>query len=313
MMPRVGDVDIRLLRVYRTVAKCGGFAASEFELNIGRSTISRQIADLESRVSMKLCDRGPGGFSLTQDGKVVLAAADKLFDAIAAFQSTVDDVHENLRGALRFAFFDLAAGNPQANLQSAFSSFAQQAPQVSIELATEPPNVIEAGVLSGRYDIGVIPLFRRSEELAYYGLYRETMVMYCSHLHPIYDLGCETIAIKTLSKYKYAGFDFNSPNMFAGQKHHLNLAAKVRNEEALKVLILSGEFLGFLPDHVAAPFVNKQELKAVAIKQTSYQTSLAAVVRRRPKIDRKTQEFLRCLKFAHSHNTNTTTGLTETV
>ncbi len=52
---KVTDVDIRLLDVFRTVAACGGFTAAEFELNVGRSTISKHISDLETRLGFKLC------------------------------------------------------------------------------------------------------------------------------------------------------------------------------------------------------------------------------------------------------------------
>ena len=52
----LSDVDIRLVRIFITVTECGGFAASEVELNIGRSTISKHISDLELRIGLKLCN-----------------------------------------------------------------------------------------------------------------------------------------------------------------------------------------------------------------------------------------------------------------
>jgi DNA-binding transcriptional LysR family regulator len=49
---QVGDTDIRLLKVFRAVVECGGMAAAELELNIGRSTISRHVKDLEQRLEI---------------------------------------------------------------------------------------------------------------------------------------------------------------------------------------------------------------------------------------------------------------------
>ena len=71
---RLSDVDIRLLRVFRSVVACGGVSAAERELNIGRSTISRHLTDLELRLGVRLCDRGPAGFALTTEGERVLGA-----------------------------------------------------------------------------------------------------------------------------------------------------------------------------------------------------------------------------------------------
>ncbi len=296
---RLSNVDIRLLKVFITVADCGGFAASELELNVGRSTISRQISDLETRIGMKLCHRGPSGFALTREGEMVLQASYRLIDSLNAFQGDVDDIHRTLRGTLRFAFFDLAAGNPEANLSDAITKFAERATNVSLELTTEPPNVIEAGVLSGRFDIGVVPLHQRSDELMFHALYRETMVLYCGRGHPLYNGNHKSINTEQLSNFKYAGFGFRSPNMTARQKLGLSLAGRVQNEEALMVLLLSGHYIGFLPDHVAKSFVARGQLTPLLHEKTSYQTSLGAIVRKRPEPGRKAELFLDCLLESH--------------
>ena len=64
---QIQQADIRLLRVFQTIAQAGGLSAAELILNVGRSTISRQLTDLELRLGIKLCDRGPGGFALTEE------------------------------------------------------------------------------------------------------------------------------------------------------------------------------------------------------------------------------------------------------
>jgi len=47
---QLSNMDIRLLRVFKSVAECGGMAAAELELNIGTSTVSRHIKDLETQI-----------------------------------------------------------------------------------------------------------------------------------------------------------------------------------------------------------------------------------------------------------------------
>ena len=51
---QLADIDLKLLRVFKTVVECGGFSAAEVELNIGRSAISRQMSDLETRLDIHL-------------------------------------------------------------------------------------------------------------------------------------------------------------------------------------------------------------------------------------------------------------------
>ena len=56
--PRLHKADLHMLAVFMTVVECGGFAAAQVALNVGQSTISRQISDLERRLGMRLCQRG---------------------------------------------------------------------------------------------------------------------------------------------------------------------------------------------------------------------------------------------------------------
>ena len=64
-MIQLYDVDLKLLRVFETIVKCGGFSAAQAALNVGQSTISEQMTQLEARLGVKLCQRGRSGFRLT--------------------------------------------------------------------------------------------------------------------------------------------------------------------------------------------------------------------------------------------------------
>ena len=90
---QISDMDMRLLRVFKAVVDCGGMAAAELELNIGISTISRHVKDLEIRLGLALCRRGRGGFSLTQEGEQIYAQTLSLLAATDAFRTGVDEIH----------------------------------------------------------------------------------------------------------------------------------------------------------------------------------------------------------------------------
>ena len=71
VLGQLSDMDLRLLQVFKSVAECGGMAAAELELNIGTSTVSRHMKDLETRLGLTLCRRGRAGFALTAEGQRV--------------------------------------------------------------------------------------------------------------------------------------------------------------------------------------------------------------------------------------------------
>ncbi|UWQ35627.1 LysR family transcriptional regulator (plasmid) [Leisingera sp. M527] len=296
----VADADLKLLRVFRAVAESGGLAAAETELNIGKSTISKYIADLELRLDLKLCNRGPAGFSLTDDGSKVLKSAEELLTSVSDFRAEVNEIKQQMAGTIRIALFDQCASNPEAFVPGGIRVFNKAAPAVEIELSLEPPNVIETKVISGQLDIGILALHRPSPSLDYMPLYGENMFLYCGKGHPFFDCDHASLGLRDVQAMNYAGIRVNSPNLHVGQKLGFRRSAKVQNEQALAILIMSGSYLGFLPDHLAAGFVGSGLMRKVLPRDVFYRSQFAAVTRKRPAVNRITKLFLDTLVAAHS-------------
>src|SRR5450830_1616136 len=183
---QLSDMDIRLLRVFKSVAECGGMAAAELDLNIGVSTVSRHIKDLETRLGLTLCRRGRAGFALTAEGEKIYAETLRLLSGVDAFRSRVDEIHQRMGGALHIAMFDKTASNPQAHIGQAIALFGAKAPDVALHLHVAPLNAIERGVLDGQFQVGIIPGHRSSATLTYDELFSETMYLYCGAAHPLF-------------------------------------------------------------------------------------------------------------------------------
>ena len=299
---QLSDMDIRLLRVFKTVVDCGGMAAAELELNIGTSTVSRHIKDLETRLNLTLCRRGRAGFALTPEGDQIYAETLRLLSGVDAFRSRVDEIHQRMGGELHLAVFDKTASNPQAHIGEAIALFAEQAPDVSLHLHVAPLNVIERGVIDGQFQVGVIPGHRSSAALAYDELFSETMYLYCGQSHPLFaaSVALEPANWASLHAYAFAGLGYHSPNMELAQKEQLNRHATGYDQESIATLILSGRYLGFLPDHYAVEFVNQKRMRAVQPQVFSYRCSFFGIVRASPLAARVTLAFQSCLRVAHA-------------
>jgi len=189
VLGQISDMDLRLLRVFRSVVECGGMAAAELELNIATSTISRHVKDLETRLGLTLCRRGRGGFALTPEGERIHAETLRLLAATDGFRASVDDIHQRMGGELHLAVFDKTASNPEARIAQAVALFRAQAPEVALNLHVGSLNLIERGVMDGQFQLGIIPEHRRSDSLAYDELFGETMLLYCGAAHPLFEAG----------------------------------------------------------------------------------------------------------------------------
>ena len=299
LLGQVGDTEIRLLRIFKAVIECGGLSAAELELNIGRSTVSRHIKDLEERLGLVLCRRGRAGFALTADGQRVYDAAQRLLEAMDAFRGDVRDLHADLVGNLALGLFDKTVSNPQAHLGRAIRDFRRAAPEVSVDITVGTTNSIESAVIDGRFHVGIVPDHRRSDSLDYHELFNEQMFMYCGRQHPLFGADHGSLVWADLQDYDYAGLGFHSPNMDATHRFQLRRRASVSDQEAIATLILSGCYIGFLPDHYAATFLRDGTMRRVEHPECMYDVQFVAILRRSPEPSRVAQAFLDALRAAH--------------
>ncbi len=298
-------MDIRLLRVFKSVAECGGMAAAGLELNVGVSTVSRHISDLETRLGLSLCRRGRAGFALTVEGQQIYAETLRLLAGVEAFRSRVDEIHQRMGGELHLAVFDKTASNPAAHIAAALAVFVEQAPDVSLHLHVAPLNSIERGVLDGQYQVGIIPGHRSSDTLTYDELFTETMFLYCGAHHALFqaDKVPQPGDWRALRAHDFAGLGYHSPNMEISQQMRLTRKATGFDQESIATLILSGKYLGFLPDHYAERFVHGGQMRAIEPALFRYACSFFSIVRGSPQPSRVTRAMQDCLVQAHAERT----------
>lgn len=216
------------------------------------------------------------------------------------FQHEVHELHQQLTGGLTIAIYDKTATNPQCHINKAFATFDKAAPQVQPEIHVEPINAIEAGVMEGRFHLGIIPNHRPSGSLDYYKLFEEQMYLYCAQGHPLFEATEAEITEETVRDSKYVGMGYHSPNMEAtrnlGQIRH----ATAHDQEAVAHLVLSGHYVGYLPEHYAGSFVEQRVMRPLLPEAFQYICDFSAIVRRSPPPSRVVQTLLDALISAHA-------------
>ncbi|MFC6669870.1 LysR family transcriptional regulator [Marinobacterium aestuariivivens] len=275
---QISDADLRLLRIYRKVVECGGFSAAEVELNISRAAISMAMNDLESRLALRLCQRGRSGFALTEEGNEVYQAALQLLAAIEGFRTRVNSLHAQLKGELNIGITDNLVTMPQMQITHALSALKERGPDVHINIRMIPPSDIELGVLDGRLHTGVIPTLKPLPGLQYRALYEEASKLYCSLTHPLFaGPGSATIALD--------GWDAVIPAYaqtpeIKSLHEPLKAAASASDREGIAFLILTGRYIGYLPTHYAERWVRDGQMRALNPDSCHYITQYSAITRK---------------------------------
>jgi DNA-binding transcriptional LysR family regulator len=245
-----------------TIVEAGGFAAAQGELNLSLSTISAHVTRLEGRLGVRLCRRGRSGFALTEEGKVVFEEARRLVGQVEHFEGRVRALRSSLAGTLSIGIVDNTITDPNAPLDKLFAAFAAEAPDVMLQIVSRPPNELLRDVVAGELHVAIASFPKIALGLSYLDLYEETQRFYCGAGHPLFAMPDDAIDIDVVRRHSIIGRNY------WGQRDLKIFAiggprAVVSDMEAEARLILSGAYLGYLPGHFAAPFVDAGRLRAI--------------------------------------------------
>lgn len=80
------------LKYLLAVARQGSTLAASRTLQVNQSTVQRRLAELETRLGLRLVERSPAGYRLTAAGAEVLPAAEGVAAAIQMFEQRVGEV-----------------------------------------------------------------------------------------------------------------------------------------------------------------------------------------------------------------------------
>jgi DNA-binding transcriptional LysR family regulator len=129
------------------------------------------------------------------------------------------------------------------------------------------------------------------------------MYLYCAPRHPLFAASATQHPADwdALRAHAFAGLGYHSPNMEISQQVQLTRSATGYDQEAIATLILSGYFLGFLPDHYAQSFVQSGQMRAVNPRVFNYRCSFFCIVRATPQAARVTQAFRSALLQHHAY------------
>ncbi len=276
---QIADTDLKLLRVFKTVVEKGGFTASEIELNLANSTISNYISDLEKRLDMRLCERGRKGFKLTHHGKMVYQATLELLNALGNFQNKINSSHNRILGEIHIAITEHMIGHYQSKIADTLSKFTTLAPDVTIKITTMESDNVTSTIIDERADIGITVTPAGHEELHTHALFEETMTLFCAKSHPLYKKSKKDITPENIAKFQFV----ESPRLMPGREIHADMKrwnkhANAHHQEARAALILSGNYLGFLPEHLVKQLGLTNQLKPIHLY--SYKNEISMICRK---------------------------------
>jgi len=287
--------DIKLLSIFAAVVRAQGFAPAQQELQLSVSAISTYMAQLESQLGVVLCHRGRGGFRLTSRGEAFYQQCAALLGELEDFGRFAQSLKGELRGTFRLGTLDAMAGHPALPLAAAIGHYGRKYPAVHLNLGIMTPWELQLAVADDRLDVAIGAFPAQMKGLAYQPLCTEQHFLYCGAQHPLFGRAEVSAAQIARQRMVSRGYWNQAELARHGFRHS---EATVENMEAQLILLLSGQWIGYLPEHYAAPWVARGALHALNPQTFAYQSPFSLIVRKSRLREPLIQAFREALKVA---------------
>lgn len=295
----LSDIDLRLLRVFAAVIRHRGFAAAQDELRISASTISIHIRNLENRLGVRLCERGRKGFHISEQGQVIYDAILRLFTSIENFRGIVGSTRGQLVGDLHFGVVDAVATNSSIHIDRVISSFSNSAPEVTLYIDISSPQLLHQGLLEERYHVVLTPMLRKHVSVTYNYMFSERQLLYCGKNNTLFHLQDDRILGEEIINSQYAGRSYLLESKPPTTIDFPQRTA-VAHMESTALLILSGKYIGYLPDHFAQHWVDNGLMRAICTETYTFE-DLFYLGYRVQETNRAVHRFVECAELINSN------------
>jgi DNA-binding transcriptional LysR family regulator len=287
--------DLRSLRVFCHVADAGGFAAAEKRLSMSKASISRHIRQVEDRLGVVLCERGPSGFKLTSEGVVALNLTLNALQALERIRPEIDAAHGILSGPLTIGIGEHMLTHPQCRLPEALAVLKQRAPDVRPEIIVAPFTDLDRALREQRVDIAIRGKYHENGEFSYLPLYIEVHRVYVSerldNKKRFQDLPLVYRSHPYVEQALRTGRYIKGPH--AG------------GLDAIGALIATGYYQGILPTHYGQILEKRFVLKTPPRSPSFQHVACAVTLVSRP-LSHRVKLFLNILDELHAFDNQST-------
>lgn len=250
------EITLRQLRYFVAAAETGQFSMAALQVHVSQSAITNAVLQLEQTLGVRLFERLPHGVTLTAEGHGFHRHARHVLDSVQdALREPRFRVHE-IKGTIRIGASYTVLGY---FLPALLARFRARYPDVELDLRDMERSAIEAAVLDGQIELGVVILSNvlARERFGNHVLMRSRRQLWTSDAHPL--LALESPSLDDIGAYPYLQGTMDEGEMstaryWAARGMAPRIAFRTGSMEALRGLIAHGFGVTILSDMVYRPW-----------------------------------------------------------
>ncbi len=146
-------MEIRVLRYFLTVVREESITKASEVLHITQPTLSRQLAQMEEEIGVKLFDRGTRKIKLTNEGILLRRRAEEILQLVDKTEKELVEQEEQVEGKISIGCGEIASVQLLPKL---FKSFHQKYPHVTFDIFTANADLVKEQMDRGLLDLGLL-------------------------------------------------------------------------------------------------------------------------------------------------------------
>ncbi len=241
-------MDVGQLKMFTAVAEDKSFTAAAERLHVSQSAVSRQLKLLEEELGTLLFHRGKRGASLTDSGRILLAAAHRIAREIQDVASQISETHALQRGVLR-----IGGGMTVCLfiLPKLLRKFRAQYKDVDLHVTTGSTEAILRLLRSRDIEIALLTLPLVEPDLEVRQVLKEEMVVLTAPRHPLTRK--RSVDVRAMARHPLILFEKGSntrkvvDEFFVAEGIPVNVIMETENVDIIKSMVAAGLGVTIVP------------------------------------------------------------------
>ncbi len=293
-------MDTQLLKAFLTVVETGSFSVAAQQLHITQPAVSKRIALLEQQLNCTLFDRIARNINLTEAGKALRPKAEVILREIEEAETLITNLSGNIGGELKLTTSHHIGLH---HLPKYLKTFADQFPQVKLNLDFKDSEIALQQILSGETELAVVTLASQPHpNIEETQVWQDPLEFVCAPEHPIAQI--TDLKLKDLSKYPAILPELNTyttqlvSQLFASKKLPLELRMATNYLETIKMMVSIGLGWSLLPKTITLD----ENLKILTLNSVQVHRRLGLIHHKERTLSNASRAFLKLFKETGKSN-----------
>jgi DNA-binding transcriptional LysR family regulator len=297
---RIGRrIKLRDLHILMAVADTGSMAKAAARLRISHPAVSKAISEIEGTLGVRLFDRGSQGAELTAHGEVLLRCGTNVFDEMQQGLRSLEHLSNPNSGEVKLGCTDIIQ---HSLVPSIVRKFSKKYPGVQLDVKLTNPGEHQIQELrERRIDLLMTRATGQHDDFHSEVLFDEPIVFVVGAHNELARK--RRIALRDIIEGNWVLPPYDSaPGVLVGEvfrAHGFPPPKPLVKTIAIQLtvsLIASGEFVGILPESVAALSAHQAALKVLPLKTLGPRISAEIVFLKNRTLSPAVEAFINCAR-----------------